>query len=444
MTISSNHQYWSLAEHSPYWRQQYDSTALQEVGVYGAVDSNQNSYFTTQNDPIIKSNIAGYVQWTSNLSNDAGGYYATGDLAIGSDGNIYTGNGQKINSSTGGNVWAYNYTIAGNLVLASNLDLAKSGSQTGAISTGPSTQTIVANAYFTTSTPPTYYQKYGFVINQNTAGVVQWVKKLAMTNFCQVYTTAMDTNSNVYVGGNFSSSPIQAFLMQMDSTGTVNWTKQFTSPVGGANTDYGACQGITTDANNNVYTVVYDEGDTSATVVKLNGAGAVQWQRKVVASSYVLPHTIQVDSNGYVYLSALATISPGIMAIFCWDANGVLQWQNNFTDYWSPLSRQTIPGCVIPVPGLNNIMVASPYFTEPAGYIGSLFIRVPNNGHLQFTILDRGAEITYATSYYTESAGTLTVAATSGPTVTSPAYTRNPQNLYTSNISLSSTRVALP
>ena len=456
MTISSNHQYWSLADRSPYWLQEYDNEGNEFDFQYGVVDNNQNIYMAAAgaggtDELVFKSNINGYEQWTANCSGPAGSRYPIGDLVSVSDGNIYTANGQKINSASGAAVWAYTYTINGNLVLTSNADISPvSGAITGAgVAAGSSTQTIVAGPRFNTFTPPSYWQKYFYAINQNTSGTVQWIKQFYLSSYCQpalYQPVAMDTNSNVVVGGNMSSSPQVAFVTQLDSTGAVNWQRQLNSSTSGYDAD--VLGGVVCDSNNNVYVAVLDAFDNSTNIVKFNSTGTLQWQRKiydaVTSAHYVFGKTIQVDSAGTVYLSAAYHSPTDQMIIASWNTSGVLQWQNALINY-GPTAYQVEPGFVAPVPGLNDIVFSTPFFQQSGSPgTGAFFMRAPNNGHLQFQRLFINETISYETSYLTEAAGALTVAVTSAPTVTAPGYSQTSQTFTTSNVGPTHTRVAMP
>ena len=117
-----------------------------------------------------------------------------------------------------------------------------------------------------------------------------------------------DLHGRPYVGGVYD-----AFVVKYDASGTRLWTEVFGAQVGvfaGSETDIG--RSVAVDSNGNVYvggnTTGALDGDISksvggAFVVKYDATGMNQWTRQFVTGGTVIAHSVAVDLQGGVVVA---------------------------------------------------------------------------------------------------------------------------------------------
>lgn len=195
------------------------------------------------------------------------------------------------------------------------------------------------------------------VFKLSTTGAIQWVRQTAAMNTSGTESSpaiAVTSAGVVYVcytttaamsGGSFGGSTRDSVLIQMNTNGVHQWTRQtqLQTPVASAeNTPR-----IVADATS-VYLVYSTTGTVSGgtqagsatadiVVYKLSSTGAVQWIRQspvVNTSADDTTPTIGVDTLGNVYVSYLTagTVSGGVLSgvadvvLFKLNSSGVVQW----------------------------------------------------------------------------------------------------------------------
>ena len=150
------------------------------------------------------------------------------------------------------------------------------------------------------------------VVKYNTSGTVQWQKRVtrgSSNHWEGSFSIAVDSSSNVYITGysnNASTTDDQPFLLKMNSSGTFQWARYFGNygaSLGGNTAEACAC-----DQNDNVYVTGRDKTNNSgsyydAYIVKLNSSGTVQWKRSFgITNLQTNGYSIQTDSRNNVIL----------------------------------------------------------------------------------------------------------------------------------------------
>jgi hypothetical protein len=245
---------------------------------------------------IVKYNSSGFVQWVARVA------------STGVDG------GQGISVDSGGNVYVTGYC---------GDDL----NPTAYNSNGTVFGTITARG-----------QGDGFLVKYDTNGFVQWFTRFGSVNDDTVQSVTVDANGNVYITGEFTSSPFSiygsslslfstlpnsggtdAFVVKYSTTGDPQWTARIASTA--ADVGYS----IVTDASGNVYvtgeynltlTIFNSDGTAFATttanagsaapdafIVKYNANGFVQWAARVASTLGEIGYGITTDSSGNVYVT---------------------------------------------------------------------------------------------------------------------------------------------
>jgi len=210
-----------------------------------------------------------------------------------------------------------------------------------------------------------------FVVKYNSSGVAQWAKNPASgggTGDDTAKAVAVDSNGNVYVGGNSgmgnflgfgndvnttNTGSSNFFVVKYDSSGAPQWVKFPTSA--GESYSYS----VAVDSNGNVYTTGYFNGSDLGLgggvtvtrrnwsydfyVVKYNSSGVVQWgQGPAVGTgaSTEYGYGVTVDSNWNVYVagyfeSAILGFSSDVnltnrgsydIFVVKYNSSGVAQW----------------------------------------------------------------------------------------------------------------------
>ena len=150
------------------------------------------------------------------------------------------------------------------------------------------------------------------VLTVDPQGALRWTRQFGTSGNEAAIGIATDANGNVYTSGftdgnleGTGAAATDAFVRSYDGAGDVRWTRQF----GTSGLDIGA--GIATDAGGNVYVAGYtagvlegaNAGGFDAFVRSYDGAGNVRWTRQFGTSSTDVATGIATDANGNVYVA---------------------------------------------------------------------------------------------------------------------------------------------
>ena len=114
-----------------------------------------------------------------------------------------------------------------------------------------------------------------YIVKYNSAGMVQWVTRMGGTLSDNAFSTTADSLGNVYITGNYSSSPLTVYNSDGSQFGTLALTT--------------ASDGF---------------------LVKYNSAGIAQWVTRVTGSGSDQPFSTTLDSLGNIYISGQYGSSP--------------------------------------------------------------------------------------------------------------------------------------
>ncbi|HNR19176.1 MAG TPA: SBBP repeat-containing protein [Bacteroidia bacterium] len=168
-----------------------------------------------------------------------------------------------------------------------------------------------------------------FVSKLDSAGNILWVKSIGGTQSDEVYSTTMDSNSNVLILGRFISvcdfnpdsmvtnnllsfGQADVFVCKWDTAGNFVWVKQ----LGGSN--YEAGLDIITDAVNDIYIIgsfldtidvdpstlvysLYSKGNYDVYIAKLDNNGNLIWAKSWGGSGIDFGFSLDNDGVGNIY-----------------------------------------------------------------------------------------------------------------------------------------------
>lgn len=167
-----------------------------------------------------------------------------------------------------------------------------------------------------------------FILKLDSAGDLEWAKKIGGNSYDQAYSIAADNNGDVYVGGTFegtcdfhpgnqtvnlnSSGEVDGYVLKLNSNGNF----QFVKKLGGVSNDY--VTGVDVDNDGNIYTTgsFEDSADFQpgagtymltaldsydAFICKLDTGGAMIWARQIAAIDFNESKGIELDNAGNVY-----------------------------------------------------------------------------------------------------------------------------------------------
>ena len=147
----------------------------------------------------------------------------------------------------------------------------------------------------------------GLIYKLDTNGAVQWGKLLGQSGNDAFTDVSSDSSNNYFVNGYTQSGNNGGYdwlAAKYNSSGALQWQKS----IGGTQNDQGG--GIATDSSGNAYLAGTARdpgrigyGAPDGALVKINTAGATQWQRWRGGYSGASGGFVSVDSSGNAYLT---------------------------------------------------------------------------------------------------------------------------------------------
>jgi hypothetical protein len=116
-----------------------------------------------------------------------------------------------------------------------------------------------------------------FIVKYSTSGIPQWARHIGNTSQDYGFSIATDSNNNIYVTGQYVSSPVNIYS-------SIN--------------------------NTDISFTLLNAGSSDAFIVKYNSGGIPQWGRHIGGSNQDSGASIAIDINNNVYVSGVYTSNP--------------------------------------------------------------------------------------------------------------------------------------
>jgi len=152
-----------------------------------------------------------------------------------------------------------------------------------------------------------------FILKLNSAGALQWVRKINSTNSATAQAITIDASSNIYVSGDIGNSE-NLFVAKYNTSGTQIWFNTY----GGTSNNIRNIFGTSVDNNGNL--LICGRFETSITLgsftlsntgfvdmegylAKLNSSGTVLWAKKIQSpgQSNAEYNAVAVDAGNNIY-----------------------------------------------------------------------------------------------------------------------------------------------
>ena len=287
-----------------YWINTYGDLDFNSANDYGNsvvydYDGNIIVCVTEQTDAnyytpnVVKYDRSGNLLWKNYINEfGIGAMYGSAEAAvIDSNNNIYllvtddTGDvGNNLNNAVNG-VWIFQINSDG--ILINQLNLYPSG--------------IIFNDIAIDSADNIYitgYQGNQLVVASVTFSGITWQTVLDITSGPDLgFSIAVDSSSNVYIGGIGSDISTTALLIKIDNTGAFQWMQGF-GDGGGARSIFG----IAVDSSGTTYSTIADLANGGVIVVKYDTYGNLLNQVTIDQGS-TSPSAIALGRDGYLYLT---------------------------------------------------------------------------------------------------------------------------------------------
>ena len=214
-----------------------------------------------------------------------------------------------------------------------------------------------------------------WVVKLDSSNKIEWEKNYGGNNVDKATSIQQTSDDGYIIAGTTTSSAngdvtgasngsFDWWIVKLDSSGTIEWQKNY----GGSDYDVAHSVRQTSDGG---YIVAGEtsssaSGDVSGVnkgnrdfwIIKLNGSGAIEWEKNYGGNFYEIAYSIQQTSDGgYIVGGATSSSANGDItgvnngSFDCWivklNSTGVIEWEKNYggddgEDCWS--IRQTTDG----------------------------------------------------------------------------------------------------
>jgi len=286
---------------------------------------------------VAKFNASGDAVWADQIGSGSSNVESGNCIKVDASGNLYltgkffgtvTVGATTLVSTDGGDILVAKYnSTTGNVIWAKGFGGSDDDSGI-AIAYNSSGDVYVSGSFFGTASFETINLISdggldAFLAKLNSAGDVVWAKQISGSNWENVYSLAIDANSNCYISGYISGTTTlgtttinsagneDIFLAKFNAAGGVSWAKS----AGG--TDYDQAHSVAVDAVGNAYVTGYFTrtatfGDKSLTsdnnsrdifVTKFNSAGDVLWAKQAGGADDDYGKSVSLDASGTIYIT---------------------------------------------------------------------------------------------------------------------------------------------
>lgn len=151
-----------------------------------------------------------------------------------------------------------------------------------------------------------------FITKYDSSGNINWTKQFGTNNFDESFAASADGLGNVYITGTTegnlnaaNAGGADAFIAKYDTNGNLSWTKQF------GTTEQDNATGISADGLGNIYITGSTTGDLNGTnagdsdafITKYDANGNLHWTRQLGTVAQDNSQAISADGLGNVYIS---------------------------------------------------------------------------------------------------------------------------------------------
>lgn len=341
----------------------------------GGADSSGNLFTSLYQSPTVnKYSFTGVLQWQKTSSSVTAFYGSCMDTS----GNFYA-----VGPATNNRAYLAKFDTNGNAVLQRDFVLNVG-------ETAYSKRVYVdasGNIYMTVIA----YQScvpYWFVVKMNSSGTLQWQKRFTTDEIIGV---AADSSGNVYVAESYGGLGVAKF----DSSGNMLWRKV-------VNNVNSYATNITVDSSGVpvVCGAFYSGSSYNAFVMKVNSDGTLAWSRLLAEATGSYQNTawaVACDSSNSVYFTG-AQSQNGTPALLLakYSSSGTLQWQRN-------LSNSTWNGEGYFVSAVGAGLLYTGGYRRLSSGAGSMLAKVPQDGTKTGAYTVGSETFTYAAASNTSS-----------------------------------------
>jgi len=409
------------------------SDASYSGGAYDiAADTSDNIYYvgnvgsaSGSNGFLYKLSQAGSVAWSKIVSGNGNDYLVS--VAVDSSGNVFAGGWSSSSGTNGGDdALLIKYDSSGTRQWSRSFGAGGLDRIWGvAVDTS-------GNPYvfgYTTDMSGTPGAQDVIVAKYDTSGTVQWARSLgANGNSDHGYKGYVDASGNAYVIGSVGNQAVTTYgnydilVAKYNSAGTLQWQKR----IGNASYNWG--NGITADASGNVYIAGYTDSGSGYDIVaiKLDSTGSLVWHRFLTATgtSNDVGNGVVVDGSGNVYVTGYNATNGTDIQIVKYNSSGVLQWQRGVKS----ANNAAIDGSYgIALLSTGDLVISGAFEASLAGQKYAV-LRLPADGSKTGTYGD----YTIVATTLTDTAGNFSATSTS---LSSNTITPTTSNVSTSDSS---------
>jgi len=294
------------------------------------------------------------------------------------------------------------------------------------------------NVYFASGYYDTSLNKRNvMVFKLNSSGTVNWATRLLLGRDTSIRYAYVDSSGNTYTNITDSHNPgvgsYRQTTVKLDGSGAIAWQRTIYRTPANENVNAGEGQSIYADASGNVYVVgrCQVSSTNGGFVAKYNSSGTLQWNVEVGNVSIQL-EGITADSSGNVYVTGNNQSTDRIL-ILKFNSSGSLQWQRQL--YWSGGAGVSTRASGINVSG-DFVYIGGEIYSSP---IGALAAKLKTDGSGTGTV----GNWTYDASTLSTSTSTLTEGVGGFTASTLTAYSTADTSLTLADRSLTDTLVTL-
>lgn len=166
-----------------------------------------------------------------------------------------------------------------------------------------------------------------------TGGVNYWVNALSESGIGDtILGIDVDASGNIYVVGTRQPIVAEAFVIKLNSSGSIVWQKTLVG-----NSTQAAFYNVKVDSIGNVYvcgTLLESGPGYGFLIAKYNSSGVEQWVKTINLTYVDTAFDIDFDASGNVYVIGGITQYPGYNDVLLtkYNTSGVLQWQKTYGD----------------------------------------------------------------------------------------------------------------